>query len=478
MKAARPLANSWSPELERPISVWVANVLQPDACHMTARGREYYELVVCGGAHELYIFWFDTAICCDEKFPNPQSPFAQKGQASSFSSVQSCTEIQPSRVWREWNFHSVSISIEILIYWEPSSIVRFFRLLPPLAWAADSAVTAHSVSNQPASEIFSIRFPPSQLTTHRNRPTFAMATLNPENPIYGPFFGVMGAASAIIFSGKPPDRASPSQIHTHFGTRNMSRETFPPTRPARARTHTHTATNHPLQSLSSSSSAPFYVFVTDLSRYTTTEPLSTSRPLLTANTKHSQTSNSFSLLSLYTPKYVMCLVTQPRYGALYSPPPLPPSQPSKCIYQIYMENGQMDVGGARRKGVVRKEERTLHLALCKDAKRQSRQCDQVEILILGPRTFSLEQSHERERERERDRATNSNRYWFCQWWWWWARLCCVCMCWRLIYEDSGFFLMSNKKNNYTSQHRNVAAVHTLYSLFVSKGHSSWIILAL
>lgn len=26
--------------------------------------------------------------------------------------------------------------------------------------------------------------------------------LSEENPIYGPFFGVMGAASAIIFSGK------------------------------------------------------------------------------------------------------------------------------------------------------------------------------------------------------------------------------------------------------------------------------------
>lgn len=26
--------------------------------------------------------------------------------------------------------------------------------------------------------------------------------MSAENPIYGPFFGVMGAASAIIFSGK------------------------------------------------------------------------------------------------------------------------------------------------------------------------------------------------------------------------------------------------------------------------------------
>lgn len=26
--------------------------------------------------------------------------------------------------------------------------------------------------------------------------------LSEENPVYGPFFGVMGAASAIIFSGK------------------------------------------------------------------------------------------------------------------------------------------------------------------------------------------------------------------------------------------------------------------------------------
>ena len=28
-----------------------------------------------------------------------------------------------------------------------------------------------------------------------------MSDLNAENPIYGPFFGVMGAASAMIFSG-------------------------------------------------------------------------------------------------------------------------------------------------------------------------------------------------------------------------------------------------------------------------------------
>lgn len=26
--------------------------------------------------------------------------------------------------------------------------------------------------------------------------------LSEENPVYGPFFGVMGAAAAIIFSGK------------------------------------------------------------------------------------------------------------------------------------------------------------------------------------------------------------------------------------------------------------------------------------
>lgn len=25
-----------------------------------------------------------------------------------------------------------------------------------------------------------------------------------ENPVYGPFFGIMGAAAAIIFSGKKP----------------------------------------------------------------------------------------------------------------------------------------------------------------------------------------------------------------------------------------------------------------------------------
>lgn len=30
------------------------------------------------------------------------------------------------------------------------------------------------------------------------------APLSEENPIYGPFFGVMGAAAAIIFSGKFP----------------------------------------------------------------------------------------------------------------------------------------------------------------------------------------------------------------------------------------------------------------------------------
>lgn len=30
------------------------------------------------------------------------------------------------------------------------------------------------------------------------------------NPIYGPFFGVMGAASAIIFSGKHRNSNSPS----------------------------------------------------------------------------------------------------------------------------------------------------------------------------------------------------------------------------------------------------------------------------
>lgn len=29
-----------------------------------------------------------------------------------------------------------------------------------------------------------------------------MSTTESENPIYGPFFGVMGAASSIIFSGK------------------------------------------------------------------------------------------------------------------------------------------------------------------------------------------------------------------------------------------------------------------------------------
>lgn len=29
-----------------------------------------------------------------------------------------------------------------------------------------------------------------------------MADTASDNPIYGPFFGVMGAASAIIFSGK------------------------------------------------------------------------------------------------------------------------------------------------------------------------------------------------------------------------------------------------------------------------------------
>ena len=31
-----------------------------------------------------------------------------------------------------------------------------------------------------------------------------MSALPEENPIYGPFFGVMGAASSIIFSGKCP----------------------------------------------------------------------------------------------------------------------------------------------------------------------------------------------------------------------------------------------------------------------------------
>lgn len=30
--------------------------------------------------------------------------------------------------------------------------------------------------------------------------------LSEENPVYGPFFGVMGAASAIIFSGKISQR--------------------------------------------------------------------------------------------------------------------------------------------------------------------------------------------------------------------------------------------------------------------------------
>lgn len=35
-----------------------------------------------------------------------------------------------------------------------------------------------------------------------------MSALPETNPIYGPFFGVMGAASAIIFSGKYSSRTS------------------------------------------------------------------------------------------------------------------------------------------------------------------------------------------------------------------------------------------------------------------------------
>lgn len=36
--------------------------------------------------------------------------------------------------------------------------------------------------------------------------------LSEENPVYGPFFGVMGAAAAIIFSGKPEFLLSPTRL--------------------------------------------------------------------------------------------------------------------------------------------------------------------------------------------------------------------------------------------------------------------------
>lgn len=35
-----------------------------------------------------------------------------------------------------------------------------------------------------------------------------MGGIDEEHPVYGPFFGVMGAASAIIFSGKLPSSAA------------------------------------------------------------------------------------------------------------------------------------------------------------------------------------------------------------------------------------------------------------------------------
>lgn len=43
--------------------------------------------------------------------------------------------------------------------------------------------------------------------------------LGEENPVYGPFFGVMGAAAAIIFSGKLRDLDSPLQILIYHMTR-------------------------------------------------------------------------------------------------------------------------------------------------------------------------------------------------------------------------------------------------------------------
>lgn len=66
--------------------------------------------------------------------------------------------------------------------------------------------------------------------------------LSAENPIYGPFFGVMGAASAIIFSGKPPECAPKmkkedwnTHTHTIIIIINLPRETFP-----YSLSHTHT----------------------------------------------------------------------------------------------------------------------------------------------------------------------------------------------------------------------------------------------